>query len=82
MKILLFSHENFHIHHGDMVDASNLYSVLSQVNPDEIYNLAAQSHVKVSFEMPDFTAQVDAVGTIRLLVAIRAAKIATKFYQL
>jgi GDPmannose 4,6-dehydratase len=60
------------------VGISNL---VRDLEPHEIYNLAAQSHVKVSFEMPDFTAQVDAVGTIRLLEAIRAAKIDTKFYQ-
>ena len=56
-------------------------NLVRDLEPHEIYNLAAQSHVKVSFEMPDFTAQVDAVGTIRLLEAIRAAKINTKFYQ-
>jgi GDPmannose 4,6-dehydratase len=56
-------------------------NILREIEPHEIYNLAAQSHVKVSFEMPDFTAQVDAVGTIRLLEAIRASKIDTRFYQ-
>ena len=62
-------------------DASNLNRILEQVEPSEIYNLAAQSHVKVSFEMPDYTAQVDALGTLRFLDAIRETKIDTKFYQ-
>jgi len=77
-------HENdnrFHLHYGDITDGVGISNIVRDLEPDEIYNLAAQSHVKVSFEMPDFTAQVDAVGTIRLLEAIRAAKIKTKFYQ-
>lgn len=71
----------FHLHYGDVTDGVGISNIVRDLEPDEIYNLAAQSHVKVSFEMPDFTAQVDAVGTIRLLEAIRAAKIKTKFYQ-
>ncbi len=71
----------FHLHYGDITDGVGISNIVRDLEPDEIYNLAAQSHVKVSFEMPDFTAQVDAVGTIRLLEAIRAAKIKTKFYQ-
>ena len=71
----------FHLHYGDITDGVGISNLVRELKPDEIYNLAAQSHVKVSFEMPDFTAQVDAVGTIRLLEAIRAAKIETKFYQ-
>lgn len=71
----------FHLHYGDITDGVGISNLVRDLEPDEIYNLAAQSHVKVSFEMPDFTAQVDAVGTIRLLEAIRAAKIKTKFYQ-
>ena len=71
----------FHLHYGDITDGVGLANLVRDLEPHEIYNLAAQSHVKVSFEMPDFTAQVDAVGTIRLLEAIRAAKIDTKFYQ-
>ncbi len=71
----------FHLHYGDITDGIGISNIVRDLEPDEIYNLAAQSHVKVSFEMPDFTAQVDAVGTIRLLEAIRAAKIKTKFYQ-
>ncbi len=72
---------NFHLHYGDITDGVSLANLIREIEPQEIYNLAAQSHVKVSFELPDFTAQVDAVGTIRLLEAIRAAKIDTRFYQ-
>ena len=71
----------FHLHYGDVTDGVGISNLIREIEPHEIYNLAAQSHVKVSFEMPDYTAQVDAVGTIRLLEAIRAAKIDTKFYQ-
>jgi GDPmannose 4,6-dehydratase len=71
----------FHLHYGDITDGVGIANLVRDLEPQEIYNLAAQSHVKVSFEMPDFTAQVDAVGTIRLLEAIRAAKIETRFYQ-
>ena len=71
----------FHLHYGDITDGVGITNLIRSIEPDEIYNLAAQSHVKVSFEMPDFTAQVDAVGTIRLLEAVRAAKIETRFYQ-
>ena len=70
-----------YLHYGDITDGVGISNIVRDLEPQEIYNLAAQSHVKVSFEMPDFTAQVDAVGTIRLLEAIRAAKINTKFYQ-
>jgi GDPmannose 4,6-dehydratase len=71
----------FHLHYGDITDGVGIANLVRDLKPNEIYNLAAQSHVKVSFEMPDFTAQVDAVGTIRLLEAIRAANIETRFYQ-
>ena len=71
----------FHLHYGDITDGVGIANLIRELEPNEIYNLAAQSHVKVSFEMPDFTAQVDAIGTIRILEAIRAAKINTKFYQ-
>jgi GDPmannose 4,6-dehydratase len=71
----------FHLHYGDMTDGVGISNLVREIEPNEIYNLAAQSHVKVSFEMPDYTAQVDAVGTIRLLEAIRSAQIDTKFYQ-
>ncbi|MFA7420898.1 MAG: GDP-mannose 4,6-dehydratase [Melioribacteraceae bacterium] len=71
------------LHHGDLVDTSNLNRLLEAIGPDEIYNLAAQSHVKVSFEIPDYTAQVDALGTLRFLDAIREVGLGkqTKFYQ-
>jgi len=72
---------HFHLHYGDITDGVGISNILREIEPHEIYNLAAQSHVKVSFEMPDFTAQVDAVGIIRLLEAIRASKIDTRFYQ-
>lgn len=71
------------LHYGDVVDTSNLNRLLEKIEPDEIYNLAAQSHVKVSFEIPDYTAQVDALGTLRFLDAIREVGLGkqTKFYQ-
>src|SRR5215472_14876198 len=59
------------LHYGDLTDATNLIRVVQQVQPDEVYNLAAQSHVAVSFEMPEYTANADALGTLRLLEAIR-----------
>ena len=61
----------FKLHYGDLTDSSNLTRIVQEVQPDEIYNLAAQSHVKVSFETPEYTANSDAVGTLRLLEAIR-----------
>ena len=73
--------DKFFFHHGDVTDASNLNRILEKVQPNEIYNLAAQSHVKVSFEIPDYTAQVDALGTLRFLDAIRETGVETKFYQ-
>jgi GDPmannose 4,6-dehydratase len=69
------------LHYGDLSDASNINQILKTVQPTEIYNLGAQSHVKVSFEIPEYTANVDALGTLRLLDAIRENKIPTKFYQ-
>jgi|TARA_B100001971_G_scaffold207438_1_gene227597 GDPmannose 4,6-dehydratase len=73
--------DRFFFHHGDVTDASSLNRILEKIQPDEIYNLAAQSHVKVSFEIPDYTAQVDALGTLRFLDAIRETGIKVKFYQ-
>ena len=73
--------DRFFFHHGDVTDASNLNRILEKIHPDEIYNLAAQSHVQVSFEIPDYTAQVDALGTLRFLDAIRETQLDTKFYQ-
>ncbi|HTK82436.1 MAG TPA: GDP-mannose 4,6-dehydratase [Bacteroidota bacterium] len=69
------------LHYGDVTDTSNLNRLLEKIAPDEIYNLAAQSHVKVSFDIPEYTAQVDAVGTLRFLDAIRETGVKTKFYQ-
>ena len=69
------------LHYGDMIDSSNLNRILEQVKPDEIYNLAAQSHVQVSFEVPEYSAEVDAVGVLRILDAIRETGLKTKFYQ-
>ncbi len=73
----------FFLHYGDVTDSTNLISIIKDVEPDEIYNLAAQSHVKVSFEMPEYTANVDALGTLRILEAIRLLNLTrkTKFYQ-
>lgn len=69
------------LHYGDMTDSSNLNRLLEKIEPDEIYNLAAQSHVKVSFEVPEYTAEVDAIGTLRFLDAIKDTGLRTKFYQ-
>lgn len=73
----------FKLHYGDLTDSSNLTRLLSEVRPDEVYNLGAQSHVAVSFDSPEYTADVDALGTLRLLEAIRFLKLEdkTKFYQ-
>jgi GDPmannose 4,6-dehydratase len=73
----------FFMHYGDLTDATNLIRVIQEVQPDEIYNLAAQSHVKVSFETPEYTANTDALGTLRLLEAVRILGLETKtrFYQ-
>ena len=73
--------DSFFFHHGDVTDASNLNRILETIEPNEIYNLAAQSHVNVSFEIPDYTTQVDALGTLRFLDAIRETQIDTRFYQ-
>lgn len=79
----LKSNPNFHLHYGDMTDSISLVKIVTVVKPDEIYNLAAQSHVKVSFEVPEYTADADAVGTLRILEAIRMAGLekTCKFYQ-
>ena len=70
--------QNFFLHFGDMTDSLNLTSIINQVKPDEIYNLAAMSHVAVSFDIPEYTANVDALGTLRLLEAIRLLKMENK----
>ena len=73
----------FFLHYGDLTDTSNLVRLMSEIEPDEVYNLGAQSHVAVSFESPEYTADVDAIGTLRLLEAIRFLKLEkkTRFYQ-
>jgi GDPmannose 4,6-dehydratase len=77
------SNRRFFLHHGDMTDSSSLVRITQQVQPDEIYNLAAQSHVAVSFEQPEYTANADALGALRMLEAIRilGLKDKTRFYQ-
>ncbi len=74
---------NFRLHFGDMTDSTNLFRLIEQIQPDEIYNLAAQSHVQVSFETPEYTANADGLGTLRLLEAIKSLGLQkkTKFYQ-
>ncbi len=74
---------NFILHHGDLTDSTNLIRIIQEIQPDEIYNLAAQSHVQVSFETPEYTANADGLGTLRILEAIRLLNMGekTKFYQ-
>ena len=76
-------HQNFVLHYGDLTDSSSLTRILQEIQPDEVYNLGAQSHVAVSFEAPEYTADVDAMGTLRLLEAIRLLGLEkkTRFYQ-
>lgn len=71
----------FFLHYGDLSDSSSISRLLEKINPEEIYHLGAQSHVRVSFDIPEYTADVDALGTLRILDAIREAGIRTKFYQ-
>jgi GDPmannose 4,6-dehydratase len=77
----LRNEKNLVLHHGDLTDSSNLHRLISKLKPDEIYNLGAQSHVAVSFEVPEYTGEVDAIGAIRLLDAIRDSGVETKYYQ-
>lgn len=79
----LMGDPNFHLHYGDMTDSISLVKIVSAVKPEEIYNLAAQSHVRVSFDVPEYTADADAVGTLRMLEAVRIAGLekSCKFYQ-
>ncbi|MEM7657845.1 MAG: GDP-mannose 4,6-dehydratase [Bacteroidota bacterium] len=77
----LMGHPQVHLHHGDLSDSANLNKLLRAIQPDEIYNLGAQSHVKVSFDVPEYTAQVDAVGTLRILDAMINQCPEAKFYQ-
>src|SRR5437016_3058339 len=73
--------KRFFLHYGDITDPTSVLSMVESVLPDEIYNLAAQSHVKVSFEVPHYTASVDAIGTLNFLEAIRQKKLKARFYQ-
>ncbi len=73
--------DHLHLHYGDLTDGVSLVNLIRDLAPHEVYNLGAQSHVKVSFEMPEYTASTDATGTLRLLEAIRAAKLDCRFYQ-
>ena len=77
----LHADPNLHLHYGDLTDGVSLGNQVRDIMPHEVYNLGAQSHVKVSFELPEYTASTDAVGTLRLLEAIRAAKLDCRFYQ-
>jgi GDPmannose 4,6-dehydratase len=79
----IYDHPDLKLHYGDVTDSLSLTSVIQKIEPDEIYNLAAQSHVKVSFEIPEYTAQVDALGTLRILEAVRLLSLEgfTKIYQ-
>ena len=77
----LAGNPNLHLHYGDLTDGVSLANMIHGIAPHEVYNLGAQSHVQVSFEMPEYTASADAVGTLRLLEAIRAAGLETRFYQ-
>ncbi|MWV55287.1 GDP-mannose 4,6-dehydratase, partial [Chlorobium phaeovibrioides] len=77
------NHRNLFLHYGDLSDSSNLTRLIAEIKPDEVYNLAAQSHVAVSFESPEYTADVDALGTLRILEAIRflGMEKTCRFYQ-
>ena len=75
------SHENFHWHYADVTDPVSISNLISTIKPEEFYNLAAQSHVKISFEIPYYTGQVDAIGTLNVLEAIRSHSPSTKLYQ-
>jgi GDPmannose 4,6-dehydratase len=77
----IIEHPLVRTYHGDLTDSSNLHTLLSRIEPDEVYNLGAQSHVGVSFEVPEYTAEVDAVGTLRLLDAIKDIGLRPRFYQ-
>ena len=69
------------LHYGDLTDSSNAHGLIQEMQPDEVYNLAAQSHVAVSFEVPEYTAEATGVGTIRLLEAVRQSGLPIRFYQ-
>jgi GDPmannose 4,6-dehydratase len=81
LEHIVSSSSNIYLHYGDLTDTSSITSILAKVKPDEVYNLAAQSHVHVSFSNPEYTADVDGVGTLRILEAIRTLGLNSKFYQ-
>ena len=76
-----YLNKRFYLHYGDLTDSSNLNRLVEKIKPTEIYNLGAQSHVQVSFEVPEYTAEVDGIGTLRFLDAIKETGIKTRFYQ-
>ena len=76
-----YNQDQFNLMHGDITDTSSVYNIMSNVRPDEVYNLAAQSHVGVSFNEPEYTSQVDAVGTLRLIEAVKSIVPSSKYYQ-
>jgi GDPmannose 4,6-dehydratase len=77
----LHANDRLSLHYGDLTDGVSLVNLVREIRPDEVYNLGAMSHVRVSFEMPDYTASTNAIGTLRLLEAIRAARLECRFYQ-
>lgn len=77
----MHNEKSFYLHYGDITDSTNVISLIQKIRPDEIYNLAAQSHVKVSFDIPEYTANVDALGTLRILEAVHLLGLDTKIYQ-
>ena len=80
---LNFSNKNFFIHYGDISDGTSTLSIINKIKPDEIYNLAAQSHVRVSFDVPEYTADITALGALRILESIKILNLKkTKYYQL
>jgi len=76
-----FKNKNFFLHYGDLSDGSALFNLINKIRPDEIYNLGAQSHVRVSFDVPEYTSDVTAIGALRILECIRSLNFKTKFYQ-
>ena len=77
----LYTNKNFYTYYGDLVDTNSIRKLISKIQPNEIYNLGAQSHVKVSFDLPEYSTEVDGLGTLRMLEAIRDLNKKIKFYQ-
>jgi GDPmannose 4,6-dehydratase len=77
----IYDDPNLHLHYGDLTDSANIIALLNKIKPTEIYNLGAMSHVKVSFEMPEYTGEVDALGTLRILEAVRLLDLPCRIYQ-